>query len=87
MTIYRRKRRVFTWATFLWLLGSPVVAAGDCTSLAEEGDCDFYQCLDAQLGGCGWEGYPLGFGHKYCKRFLDDRGNFDLEVCELRSVC
>lgn len=31
-------------------------------------NCDFYKCLEEKYS-CGSEGYPLGYGFKYCKRF------------------
>ncbi|KAH7707281.1 Protein W01A8.8 [Aphelenchoides avenae] len=41
-----------------------VVSATTCTG------CDAYKCLEAEKH-CGPEGYPLGFGYKYCRRFKE----------------
>ena len=56
-------------------------AEENCAAVASAGDCDFYVCVDRLLGGCGSEGYPLGFGYKYCRRFQESKGLFDFEVC------
>ena len=39
-------------------------------------DCTFYdKCLEATYN-CGPEGYPLGYGLKYCDRFKDSYKEF-----------
>lgn len=68
------------WAAIFWVLGSRSLAGEECAGLATAGDCEFYRCLDKQLGGCGSEEYPLGFGYKYCKRFQDLKELFDQEA-------
>ncbi len=68
---------IFVWTVFSLVLGSP---SEDCAGLAAAGDCEFYTCLDKQLGGCGRGAYPLGFGYKYCRRFQDSRELFDQEA-------
>jgi hypothetical protein len=30
----------------------------------------YYVCLDEALGGCGEDGYPLGYGARYAERYL-----------------
>lgn len=73
----------FVWIAALSLLEWRSLAKEDCAGLAAAGDCEFYRCLDRQLGGCGSQEYPLGFGHKYCKRFQDSKELFDHEVISL----
>ena len=42
-------------------------------------DCTFYdQCLEATYE-CGPSGYPLGYGLKYCNRFVDNYKLFSKE--------
>ncbi len=63
------------------------LAAGNstqCQELAARGDCAFYQCLDSRLGGCGADGYPLGYGHRYCNRFHTTRNSFDARASHPR---
>lgn len=75
-------KRVWTASLLLplLLLEGRSSAERDCAGLAAAGDCEFYRCLDGLLGGCGSGAYPLGFGHKYCKRFQDSKELFDVEV-------
>ncbi len=40
----------------------------------------FYECLDYHLGNCGEDGYPRGYGYRYCKRFGDKKNLFDTKV-------
>ena len=47
------------------------VKAQDCTTLANAGNCDFYtQCVEARFQ-CGANGYPRGYGDKYCRQFTN----------------
>ena len=40
-------------------------------------DCSFYSdCLEA-VYQCGVDGYPLGYGLKYCEAFRDNYAIFD----------
>ena len=40
-------------------------------------DCSFYpDCLEAAYN-CGPTGYPLGYGNKYCNKFLDNYVIYD----------
>ena len=42
-------------------------------------DCAFYtDCLESTFM-CGPDGYPLGYGDKYCERFLDNKHYFTEE--------
>ena len=54
--------------------------AQDCTALANAGNCDFYtQCVEPRFK-CGAKGYPLGYGDKYCRRFVNKRSCFTSAV-------
>lgn len=53
-----------------------------CISLAEKGDCDFYDdCIEKWTQSCGSSGYALGYGGKYCRKFADNLQLFDEAVC------
>jgi len=47
----------------------PSSACGDYIDIAGCGGCQFYACREAE-DACGSDGYYLGFGEKYCERFL-----------------
>ena len=48
----------------------------DCTALANNGDCSFYtQCVEQKFQ-CGENGYPLAYGHRYCRKFTDNQACF-----------
>lgn len=51
----------------------PGVTPGSC--VVSEANCDFYSCLDNEYN-CGPNGYPLGYGLKYCQAFIDDADKF-----------
>lgn len=39
-------------------------------------DCEWYvNCLEERFH-CGENGYPLGYGYKYCTRFVDNLPKF-----------
>ncbi|KAF8903198.1 hypothetical protein CPB85DRAFT_1320292 [Mucidula mucida] len=44
-----------------------------CTPVRDS--CAFYPCLDA-IYKCGADGYPLGYGNKYCTAFQASRSEF-----------
>jgi hypothetical protein len=44
-------------------------AIEQCATTTLLDSCEWYECLDAALGGCGAHGYPLGYGSVYCRRF------------------
>ncbi|MCA9490657.1 MAG: hypothetical protein KC621_12085 [Myxococcales bacterium] len=46
----------------------PCVPATEADILERRGE--YYVCLDARLGGCGEDGYPLGYGAFYAERYL-----------------
>ena len=40
-------------------------------------NCSFYhRCLEAKFH-CGPDGYPMGYGYKYCNKFLDSYDYYD----------
>ena len=42
----------------------------NCDAMVTSSDCDFYtQCLEEKYH-CGIKGYPVGYGYKYCSKFL-----------------
>ena len=56
------------------------VKAQDCTALVNAGNCDFYtQCVETKFQ-CGTNGYPLGYGNRYCRQFGDKRSCFTSAV-------
>lgn len=48
----------------------PCAPATEADILERRGD--YYRCLDDWLGGCGEQGYPLGYGARYADRYLDE---------------
>jgi hypothetical protein len=46
---------------------------GNCSDLVQVegcGACDFYRCREeTSVGLCGGDGYYLGFGYEYCRRY------------------
>ena len=54
-----------------------------CANYVENRDCKFYsECVESRVP-CGEGDYALGYGHKYCNRFLDHRDKFDDEASQL----
>ncbi|KAH7720947.1 Protein W01A8.8 [Aphelenchoides avenae] len=47
-------------------LAASVCAQKNCT------DCEGYKCIE-DVKHCGSDGYPIGFGYKYCNRFVEPR--------------
>ena len=44
--------------------------------ISQQLDCSFYtDCLEAKYH-CGPDGYPVGYGNKYCEKFLEHRDEF-----------
>ncbi|KAF7329246.1 hypothetical protein MKEN_00185300 [Mycena kentingensis (nom. inval.)] len=41
-------------------------------------DCSFYACLEPKFN-CGPEGYPIGFGQKFCNKFSAARNELSAE--------
>ena len=47
-----------------------------CDVLVEDQSCDFYKtCLEDEYQ-CGANGYPVGYGYKYCSKFLENINQF-----------
>ena len=47
-----------------------------CIDLANNGDCEFYNCFENRRN-CGPNGYMIGYGGKYCHRFGEHYDNFN----------
>ncbi len=43
------------------------------TCLASSDSCDAYLCME-QKHNCGYKGYPLRFGYRFCRNFLTLKG-------------
>ncbi|KAF4610711.1 hypothetical protein D9613_007295 [Agrocybe pediades] len=56
----------------IWAVRGDAVTSDSTESLCSDpprGQCDFYRdCLEARYN-CGPDGYPLGYGEKYCNKF------------------
>lgn len=48
--------------------------ANICTPSSD--NCDAYLCME-QKHSCGYKGYPLRFGYRFCQNFLHLKGNTD----------
>ena len=56
------------------------VNAQDCTALANASNCDFYtRCVESRFQ-CGTNGYPLAYGHRYCRKFTNKQSCFTSAV-------
>ncbi len=58
-----------------------------CRNLAAQGDCRFYHCLDHYLEGCGADGYPIGYGYRYCYESNSQRNSFNVKVSSYSHFC
>ena len=47
-----------------------------CIDLANNGDCEFYNCFENRRN-CGPNGYMIGYGGKYCHRFGQHYDSFN----------
>ena len=55
---------------------SSVILSESCDSLIDiPEDCSFYECFDRNVN-CGPDGYPLGYGLRYCSKFLKHLASF-----------
>ncbi len=53
----------------VWAVGQHAFAL-DCNNPGATLSCDYYrQCLEPRFK-CGETGYPIGYGERYCKKFL-----------------
>ena len=72
--------KLFLLAVVSCLAVSVIVKAQDCTALANAGNCDFYtQCVEARFQ-CGTNGYPRGYGDRYCHQFTNKQSCFTSAV-------
>ncbi|KAF9016318.1 hypothetical protein BDZ89DRAFT_408299 [Hymenopellis radicata] len=62
-------RRILVAGSLLVL----AICQDTCTPVRDS--CDFYPCLDT-IYKCGADGYPLGYGNKFCTAFKDSRSEF-----------
>jgi hypothetical protein len=58
----------FLWPIILILSISSSFANSNCTP--KEDSCDYYLCLEEEMR-CGYKGFPLRYGYKFCQNFLD----------------
>ena len=60
----------------LFLLIVTSVYTQVCVDTVTEHNCDFYtKCLENKFQ-CGATGYPIGYGFKYCSKFLEFQSEF-----------
>ncbi len=73
-----RSIRAFLCASALSCAGAPSPSdeGVDCVPATIETFADdpgaYYRCVDAYLGGCGPDGYPLGYGAYYAEKYMGD---------------
>ncbi|MES3038982.1 MAG: hypothetical protein V4736_13835 [Bdellovibrionota bacterium] len=48
-------------------------ASRNCAYLM--GTCDYYTCVSMELG-CSQEDYPIKFGYRFCKKYVDDNEKY-----------
>lgn len=63
----------FIYVLLFTLIISTATAA-EVTCHASNNSCDAYLCLE-QKHQCGYTGYPLKFGYRFCQNFLDLKPN------------
>jgi hypothetical protein len=57
-------------------LAASLVERQGCSTCKPSGDtCSFYNCVESRYS-CGPEGYPLGYGLKYCNGFQENLSSF-----------
>ena len=53
-----------------------IIKAQNCGALSNDGNCDFYtQCVESRFE-CGTNGYPLAYGDRYCRHFVNKESCF-----------
>lgn len=61
--------RVLILATFLMAFSSALLADNDLAECEKKStSCDFYSCIEQEMS-CGSDGYFIGFGERFCRRF------------------
>lgn len=78
ITVFYDKEReqnldVIRWLVYLVIMAMVPQALAEfpdsCPRVSQENNCDFYdRCLEAK-NQCGNDGYPLGYGLKFCRKF------------------
>ena len=59
-----------------FLQSLPATCPNPAAEASIPNDCGFYKdCLEATFN-CGEKGYPIGYGYKYCNRFLEEKHRF-----------
>ncbi len=52
----------------LFFKGQSLSDLSSLLNFASNGDCEYYSKLES-FKNCGTNGYPVGYGYKYCKKF------------------
>ena len=64
-----------SFISLVTFLGSFALAESTPACVADVNSCEAYLCRD-QKQRCGEDGYWQGYGHHFCKKFLDDHEKF-----------
>ena len=72
---------------FYQLLSATTAQQPNCTALANAGNCTFYtQCVEPRFR-CGSSGYPLAYGDRYCRKFVQESSCFTSSVSRCIVLC
>ena len=63
----------------LCIIAQCTAQVANCSALANDGDCSFYDCLSTKFQ-CTANDYPLAYGRKYCLRYASRSSCFTTEV-------
>ena len=63
--------------TLITLLFSLSISAFSATCTPSSDNCDAYLCME-QKHSCGYKGYPLKFGYRFCQNFLSAKSNSEV---------
>uniref|UniRef100_A0A1X7SKD0 Extracellular membrane protein CFEM domain-containing protein n=1 Tax=Amphimedon queenslandica TaxID=400682 RepID=A0A1X7SKD0_AMPQE len=61
--------------TLLCITDQCTAQTTNCSALASNGDCSFYDCLSTKFQ-CTANDYPLAYGRKYCLRYASKSNCF-----------
>ena len=76
-----KKMNVFAcFVALLHCVWSQTPSPAICQAYIDSNNCDFYRDCVETRANCGEDGYPLGYGYKYCQRFADLSNMFDEQV-------